>query len=421
VRGAGSVALVSLCVAIPAWGEDFDPSAYEKKAFEWKGYAELKPEEQFLRRDSAGYLLQLPGESRATLERLNAAAELSGVLRYQSLSFAFTGHATYQLDPRDREGDARLYEAYAGWQPAPWVALEAGKRSLHWGKGYAWNPVAFLDRPKDPTDPELSREGFVVAGGELIRSFGGPLQTLALTAILLPTTSGLNEDFGPSGHPNFAFKLYGLVFDTDVDLIYTARGSQGQRFGVDFSRNLGSNLEIHGEWARTTEAPRMVLTPSNTLVKDTRAYTSYLVGLRYLTEREATFIVEYYRNGGGYSGPEMDHFFELARESATDPALANLARSAAGQGYARPNAMRDYAYLRVSQNEPFDVLHFTPALTAIANLDDCSFSAIPEATYSGVTNLELRLRFTWTWGPASAEYGEKPVRSRLELRARYYF
>lgn len=414
--------VAALPAAVPSWGADetFDLSTYEKKAFEWKGYLELKPERQFLRQDSAGYFLQYPGEARTTADRFGAAAELSGILRHDSLSFSFTGHASYLDDPKGSASDARLYEAYARWQPDPRVSVDFGKRALGWGKGYAWNPVAFLDRAKDPADPELSREGFVMAAGALVRSFDGPVQTLALTPVLLPTTSDLNPDFGASGHLNPAIKLYGLVSDTDVDLIYTAPGSHGARYGVDFSRNLGSNLEIHGEWADTNDAPRIVLTANNSLARETRSYSSYLLGMRYLTERDTTFIVEYYHNGGGYTEAEADRFFDLARAAVPNPALAGVAASAA-QGYNRPNAMRNYGYLRVSQKEPFDILYFTPALTLIDNLDDHSYTLIPELAYTGFDDLELRLRVALNRGNASTEYGEKPVRSRLELRLRYYF
>ncbi len=414
-------ALVSLLAAAPTSSQEpFDVSGYEKQAFEWKGYAELRPEEQLLRRDSAGYLLQFPGETRTTLERASAAAEISGTLRYESLSADFTGHASYLRDSRGEASDARLYEAYAGWHPGSRSGLEIGKRSLRWGKGYAFSPVAFLERPKDPTDPELSREGFVMAMGELVRSFGGPLQTLALTAVTLPTTWGLNSDFGPSGNVDVAVKLYGLLLDTDVDLLYTAPGSQDQRFGADFSRNLGSNLEVHGEWALSTDAPRMVIA-ANELVRETRGYSSYLLGMRYLTERETTLILEYFHRGGGYTETEMQRFFDLVKASANAPALFGLVARAGSQGYNRPNAMRNYAYARVAQSEPFDILYLTPSLTALVNADEGSFSIIPEVLYTGFKNLELRLRVAVNRGEASTEYGEKPVESRVELRARYFF
>ena len=288
MKRAAAFALFAWAAALatPA-DETFDAAAYEKKAFEWNGFLEVRPERQWLRRDSAGYLILYPGETRSTADRLGAAAEVSGVLRQGSLSFNFTGHASWIDEPHGRDDDARMYEAYGAWQIDERSNVELGKRALRWGKGYAWSPVAFIERPKDPADPELSREGFSMATASFVRSFDGPLQTLSLTAAVVPKTSSVNEDFGgpsaPAGHSNPVLKLYGLVYDTDIDLIWAAQGSRGPRVGIDFSRNLGSNLEIHGEWAHIADATRVVLTPSNTLQTQTRSYNSALIGLRYLT------------------------------------------------------------------------------------------------------------------------------------------
>jgi hypothetical protein len=420
-----TVATVALCalVALPSMAaeESFDVSAYEKKAFEWSGYLELRPERQWLDRESTGYLLQYPGETRTTADRLGAAAELSGVLRHQNLSFNFTGHASWIDEPRGSDSDARMYEAYGAWQIDPHSNAVLGKRALRWGTGYAWSPVAFLERPKDPFDPELAREGFGMALGSFVSSFDAPLQTLALTVATVPTTANLNAAYGSEGHTNPALRLYGLVYDTDVDLIFAGSGSRGPRFGIDFSRNLGSNLEIHGEWAHIIDAKRVELTPSNSLTVQTLTYNSALLGLRYLTEHDTTIIFELYRNGGGYSNAEMDAFYELVRASASNPAYTTPASNAAAQGYNRPNSGQRYAYLRVSQKEPFDILDFTPSVTLVANTGDHSGSLIPEVLYTGVKNLELRLRVALNRGDTSTEYGEKPVRSRVELRARFFF
>jgi hypothetical protein len=426
MKRAAACALSALAAASAAAADEaFDASAYEKQAFEWTGFVEIRPERQWLRRDSAGYLLLYPGETRSTADRLGAAAEVSGVLRHNSLSFNFTGHANWIDEPRGTDSDGRMYEAYGAWQIDPHSNVELGKRALRWGKGYAWSPVAFIERPKDPADPELSREGFVMAIGSFVRSFDGPMQTLSLTAAVVPKTSSLNEDFGgpsaPAGHSNPVLKLYGLVYDTDIDLIWAAQGSRGPRVGIDFSRNLGSNLEIHGEWAHIADAPRVVLTPSNTLQTQTRSYNSALIGLRYLTERDTTVIFELYRNGGGYTTDELQAFYDLVRASPPNPALSALAGRAAVQGYIVPNAGQRYAYLRVSQKEPFDILDFTPAVALIANTSDHSWSLIPELLYTGVKNLELRLRLALNRGDAGTEFGEKAVQSRLELRARLYF
>jgi hypothetical protein len=83
--------------------------------------------------------------------------------------------------------------------------------------------------------------------------------------------------------------------------------------------------------------------------------------------------------------------------------------------------MRSYAYLRVSQKEPFDILDFTPSFSLIANTEDRSWSLIPELLYTGVKNLELRARMALNRGDTGSEYGERAVRLRLELRVRMYF
>jgi hypothetical protein len=155
--------------------------------------------------------------------------------------------------------------------------------------------------------------------------------------------------------------------------------------------------------------------------------TSYLLGTRYLTDRDTTFILEYYRNGTGFSRDEMKDFFGFVSDAyrtytmtGKDAALQKAATLSEGN-YGRANPMRDYLYLRISQKEPFDILYFTPALTTILNLNDRSFTVSPEMAYTGITNLDLRLKASFINGPKDSEYGEKPFDLKLELRVGYYF
>ena len=107
-----------------------------------------------------------------------------------------------------------------------------------------------MDRPKDPDDPELALEGFVIASADYIRSFSsGPLKTFSFTPVILPSYGDMNDDFGETDHVNFAAKAYFLLYDTDIDLMFLTGGSKTPRYGFDFSRNIGTNLEVHGEFA----------------------------------------------------------------------------------------------------------------------------------------------------------------------------
>jgi hypothetical protein len=101
--------------------------------------------------------------------------------------------------------------------------------------------------------------------------------------------------------------------------------------------------------------------------------------------------------------------------------LLRKAASVTEGNYGRPNPMHDYLYLRVTQKEPFNILYFTPAITTIMNLNDRSLSIAPELLYTGITNLELRLRAFGLVGGKGADFGEKPNDFRVELRVRYYF
>jgi hypothetical protein len=85
------------------------------------------------------------------------------------------------------------------------------------------------------------------------------------------------------------------------------------------------------------------------------------------------------------------------------------------------NPMKNYLYLRISQKEPFEILYFTPAITEIFNVDDKSYSLSPELLYTGITNLELRLKGTVLIGDEFSEFGEKQNDYRMEFRVRYFF
>ncbi len=405
-----------------------DLSEIEKKPYHLGGYGEFRPVVNGLDHDAALYKLRFYNldEGKTTKEYnfkllVDGSYEQDNARLFVRLSYDVSN--TY-LGWKD---DLTPYEAILSLKPSHSLTLDAGKKVAKWGKGYAWNPVAFIDRPKDPDEPDLALEGYWVLSADWIRSFSGPLKTLSFTPVFLPVLEGINDDFGKTGQANIAAKLYLLLYDTDIDFILFTGGSRTTRYGVDFSRNIASNLEVHGEFAYIEDFQKRYIDSRGNIFNSTYDAASYLLGIRYLSERETTYILEYYRNGTGFTEGEAQDFYNFV-DRAYDHYLAtgNSAFLAKAQNlsqgnYGRPNPMKDYLYLRVSQKEPFDILYFIPSLTTIVNLNDSSFSITPEVVYTGITNLELRLKAMFLVGGSETEFGEKPNDYRVEFRARYYF
>lgn len=302
-----------------------------------------------------------------------------------------------------------------------------GKKTLKWGKGYAWNPVAFIDRPKNPDDPELSLEGFIVASADYIKSLEGSLKTVSITPVIIPVYEDINDTFGEVDKVNLAGKLYLLLYDTDIDVMLLSGGSKTARYGVDFSRNITTNFEIHGEFAVIEDYKKRFIDNNGNIFEKEFDAESWLAGIRYLTERETTYILEYYRNGAGFTTEEMRDYFSFIN-TAYDSYLASGSDVLLKKGlnitegnYGRMNPAREYLYLRISQKEPFDILYFTPSITWITNIADKSFTLSPELLYTGITNLDLRLKAGFIDGDRLSEYGERQSDYRVEFRMRYYF
>lgn len=423
------VLLLSAATHAPAAEEySFDAAEFDKKPFELGGYVQFKQEDFALNRGGAFYkLANYNRPQRDSLDRSTATLELTGKLRQGIGTFDFRTHSDVQRDQSAHDRSDVLYEGAYSIRPDPGVTVEAGKRTLRWGKGYAWNPIGFVERPKDPNDPELSREGLVMASGDFIFNREGPLQTVAFTPVLLPVGRDVNSDFGASGHLNPTAKLYLLYRDTDIDFAWQGKGSRPGRFGMDFSRNLGSNFEIHGEWARIEQFARPVTDSAGRITTQTGNVTSYLLGLRYLTEHDTTYIAEYYRNATGYSEQEARQYYQLV-----DTAFAQLQQTGASAllpkalalsqaSYGRPNSGKEYLYLRAQQKDALGVVYFQPSITAILNWQDRSYQLTPELLYTGVKNLDLRLRLFLLQGTGLTEFGEKQNSRKLEFYARYYF
>ena len=423
--------LVFLLTALSVRAADeyaVDLSEIEKKSYHLGGFLEFRPALNGLDKNAALYRVRFYNQELSNPQgEINGKVQLDGSLE-KGLSRLFARVSTdIQNNYAGWNEKTTLYEGYLSLKPSSSFHFDAGKKTLKWGKGYAWNPAAFLDRPKNPDDPDLALEGYTVLSADFTRSFAGPLKTFSFTPVLIPVYDRINEDFGDRNFLNFAGKAYFLLYDTDIDLVFLSGGSRTPRAGFDFSRNLTTNFEIHGEWAWIRRNKKTVVDEKGRPSLSEGDAQSYLLGLRYLTEKDTTILIEYYRNEAGFSTREMQSFFSWVHASydgyrrTGESGPIERATGLAQGPYGRFTPMQQYVYLRVSQKEPLDILYFTPAFTGIYNLDDRSFSLSPELIYTGFTNLEMRLKGIFLQGDRLTEFGEKPNDYRVEFRLRYFF
>ncbi len=425
-RSAGIlfVLLVILFLPVgPAQAQDdefsFDFAEFSKSPWTLDGFVQGNLDHLALNQESPFYRLAYVDKKNESHRQLGGA-ELQMGLNFQKGSFTAYGLGKLEQvhNGLDWQSNALLYEGRAAWQINANAFVTAGKVLPRWGKGYAWNPTNFVGRLKNPSDPDLSLEGRWLGQADFVKSFGGALRNAAFTAVALPVSEHINEDFGQSDHFNLAGKLYLLWHDTDIDVMTLLSGSKSARYGLTLSRNLTANFEIHGEAALVQDHTKTVIQDDGTTVTTTSDAHNYLAGIRYLASTNTTYILEYYYNGQGYAKGEAEDLFDQL-DNLDDQQLTEIASSLAG--YQAPNFMHNYLYLKATQKEPFGWLYLTPSLYSIVNVDDGSFNLIPEAVYTGVENLELRARINLLYGDAGTEYGEKINDWKLELRGRYFF
>lgn len=210
----------------------FDVEDFEKKRFE---------ADFLLRSDTRSVERERDGrEQRQSRNELNARAV------WQEELFSFYGDVSYHHvaeTDQEGEGEGLVNELYARAGDEK-NSAEAGKRALRWGKGYAYSPVAFFERPKDPVYPERSKEGYIGASVQMTRTTANDtLKNYSATLLYFPKDAQ-NETLFEHTDSQWGARFYALLFDTDIDII-VADGAGG----ADLSTNLTEYLELHAEYA----------------------------------------------------------------------------------------------------------------------------------------------------------------------------
>lgn len=357
----------------------FDMESIETKSFEYSGYLRTEYKYQNLNTDSPLYAL-LGREDKTQNTSLNEALFRFTYYKDDFKLISALSARYVNIDGTD-ESLFTAYQLYAHHTFSINHSIDVGKKTLKWGKGYFFNPAAFLDRPKDPTQPENAYEGYVMANYSYNKSFEGDLQNLKLDLIYMPTTSSVNDDFYHATSTNLALKLYLLYLDTDIEFIYFYSDEQKDKIGFTFSKNILPHFEIHGEVA-----------------KELNGYHSYLLGLKYVTQSDINIISEYYYDSDGLTKDEIRSSLKL---------LAFAGKS--------------YFVNKFSKKEPFGIVYSSVYFRDMFNTEDHSHLDALGFIYTFKNNIEIDLSYNLNTGNEESEFGKKMVSDFAWLKATWYF
>jgi hypothetical protein len=337
---------------------DFDFDAIEVSPHKYSGYIKAENKHQIKRYidDSAIYLGEI--DLRYSYIKDKYKIEYEGLANYEYID----AH-------KDNYTNSSLYLSYT---PTANHTLDIGKKSLKWGKGYFANPIAFLDRQKDPNNPEASREGYTLLNYKYNKSLSrDDLKNYSFDIVVLKADGEINQELATDEY--IALKLYLLYLDTDIDFVYMYAVDGIDKVGVDFSTNIETNFELHGEVARYSD----------------NNY-SLLAGLKYLTENDLTITSEY--------------IYKSYLDTKDKPLYD-----------------RKYLINKLSQKEPLDILYSSLYYKNMLNLSDNSHQNSIGFIYSFDNNIELDISYNINIGTKSSQFGSKVASSTIWSKIKWSF
>jgi hypothetical protein len=302
---------------------------------------------------------------------------LNQVLIEPSFDFRYKPHWSFSsslVGVADRYTDTftqiRVKESYAGLSAGDFDFM-AGRRIVRWGTGYAFTAAGVLDPPRVPTNPtdRLNlNEGRDMVKVDFVH---GPhaLSAAWSSAALAPPSEKL--------HDTTAFRYNVLLRGFDTSLI-AGDDRGGDAFGgLTFTRVLGEAWEIHGEAAW-------------------REHEAILLGAKYTTPSGITFIGEF------FTPPNIPYYQDVT----IFPLVGR----------------QHYLFLRAGKTRLRELPEWKQwdlAASAVANLNDVSYTAILDATRRFGNHFSSYLHMEIPVGSKTSEYGATPYSSATSIGIRF--
>jgi hypothetical protein len=264
----------------------------------------------------------------------------------------------------------RVKETYAGLSAGDFD-FTLGRRIVRWGTGYAFTATGVLDPPRIPTNPtdRLNlNEGRDMVKADYVH---GPhaLSVAWSSAALAPAAANL--------HDTTAFRYNVLVHGFDTSLI-AGDDRGGDAFGgLTFTRVLGEAWEIHGEAAW-------------------REHEAILLGGKYTTPKGITFIGEF------FTPPNIPYY----QDTAVYPLVGR----------------QHYLFLNAGKNRLRELpgwKQWDLSVSAVANLNDRSYTAIFDATRRFGNRFSAYMHMEVPAGASKSEDGATPYLSATSAGVRF--
>lgn len=359
-------------------------------------------------------------------------------------------HAFYDTQEGDsiRDVKVNINELFFNFFLGERLELDLGKEIIKWGTGYAWNPTAVISPLKNSQDAQDRLER--LSGLEMVKLnlfLGG----FTITGVALPELDFPREQaYLPRWKSTeWAGKIYRLIKDVDLSLVVFGSKDSKTVVGMNFSRVLGNNLELHGEMASKEGSENFYLekkseeyTVNGKLVprvyeysqsrKDERKiYSQYVLGSQYTFQNGINLALEYFHNDEGYNNrqwSEIIEFLKYSNQALNDDQytlengenMGNIYLSGAN-GYLNSltGVRRNYLFLRGYIPGIFRQSNLEIIL--LNSLDDGSSVIIPTLSYEPLGYLSLYLLTNIFLGDGESEFGILYENYTVNLGVKLFF
>lgn len=298
------------------------------------------------------------------------------------------------------------------------IMTSFGRKKVHWGVGYVASPSDIISRAPSPEDPQDLL--YAIKGRDMLQLSWLIASDKQIDILLLPK---LETD---QPNPAISFRYYTHFLPYDVTLVGYTEGNGNTKWGGNFTRTIGDDLEIHSDILFQLVNP-VLYPPSVTgspFIEKKEAPTHLLVGGQWSKDTDINIALEYLFYSNGYDDSEWRAyqdtltFLNQQRHSAFTKELATTRLMDIGRN---PLALKrqHYLFTRLFNN---NLLPFTQGeWIALVELSDFSFVHRISVTYALAETLKLSLRLYRAIGPAGSEFQESLERGKIQADIKWYF